>query len=146
MNDLCYLKELSVCGACRCYHVLRLQSWVRYGFPYLRSFVLLWCDQVKQFLKFWTSIHFCILEILYFSLSKISLLLQFVGESDTTVTCSIMACMLYSLRKKRIRIDLLCFCHQSAKGPAQVILTLLSLRFLMLNCFCAWTRGLQLNV
>lgn len=73
----------------------------------------------------------------YFSLSKISLLLQFVGESDTTVTCSIMACMLYSLRKKRIRIDLLCFCHQSAKGPAQVILTLLSLRFLMLNCFCA---------
>ena len=49
MNDLGYQEELPVCKYSQIYHVQRLQRWVKCSFIYLRSFVLLLCDQAKQF-------------------------------------------------------------------------------------------------
>ena len=50
------------------------------------------------------------------------------------------------LKEKRVSVDLFSFCHQPAKGPEQVILTLLSLRYLLLNCLCSGTIGQHLRV
>ena len=133
---------------------------------------------------------------IYDKISKISLLLLFLRESDTIITCSIVSycigegngnslqcsclenprdrgawwafiygvaqsrtrlkqlnssssgSLLYAaqLKAKRVSIDLFCFCHQPAKGPLQDILTLLSLRYFLLNCLCSWTRGQHLCV
>ena len=132
---------------------------------------------------------------IYIFLFKISLLLLFVRESGTIVTCSIVAycigegngiplqcsclenprdggawwAVVYGvaqsrtwlkrlsssssslwyaiqLKEKRVSVDLFSFCHQPAKEPVQVILTLLSLRYLLLNCLCSWTRGQHLSV
>lgn len=82
-----------------CY-VLKPQRWVRYGCLGWRSFAFLWCNNLEQLKKFWTSIQFCILEMLCFSLSNTSLLLQLVIKSRTIVTWIWACCMLYSLREK----------------------------------------------